>query len=375
MPVWWAILAYTMLVSIFGTLIYKSNKKVLSSPDGNIDVDGYENRRRIGLFFALLSFALLVFFVGQRSYIFDSFQYQYTYNSYFGDFSEIKNLFSSENTDKGKGYTFILVLFKHFTHGTYNDWFTFLAIIEVIPIVLLFYKYSESFTLSSYFFITSGCALWLINGVRQFLAATFVLYFVDWIFEKKTIPFVVVVLLAATVHSTAILWIPVCFLVQLKPWSKKIIIYSVIFTILAFILINSSLFSETNYSYIGTLSGNGVNPLRVLFMAIPTVLAFLFRKKVKTNYIIDICINLSLICTEVYIIGMFTNGVIGRLPVYFEIFNYIILPWILKETFNEATQKIAKTLIVAVFMLFFLYNMIIAGNGIYNSRNLNLLFE
>lgn len=375
MPIWWAILAYTTLVSIFGTLIYKSNKKVLSSPNHDIDTSDCENQRRIGLFFALLSFALLVFFVGQRSYIFDTFQYQYAYDNYYtGDLSQIKDLFSAENTDKGKGYTFLLILFKHFLHGTANDWFTFLAIFQIIPVVLFFYKYSVNFTLSSYFFITSGCVLWMLNGIRQFLAVTLILYFVDWIFEKKTIPFVVVVLLATTVHNTVILWLPVYFLIHLKTWSKKFVVYSVVFTILAFILINSSLFSETNYSYVGTSGGNGVNPLRVLFMAITTVLSFVFRKKVKTNDIIDICVNISLICTEMYIIGMLTNGVVGRLPVYFELFNYILLPWIIKNAFNEATSKLVKLVICGVFFLYFCYNMIIAGNGVYNSSSLNLFF-
>lgn len=373
MPVWWAILAYTVAVSFFGTLIYNSGK--MTSPETGIDIIQTENQRRISLFFAIVSFALLVFFVGQRSYIFDTFQYQYAYDNYYtGDLSQIKDLFSGENTEKGKGYAFLLILFKHFLHGTANDWFTFLAIVQIIPVVLLFYKYSDSFTLSSYFFITSGCVLWLVNGIRQFLAATFVLYFVDWIFKKKTIPFIIVVLLATTVHNTAIIWVPVYFLIHLKTWSKKFIISSVIFTVFAFILINSSLFGKTNYSYINESSGNGVNPLRVLFMAIPTVLAFIFRKKIKTDYTIDFLINISVICTEMYIIGMFTNGVVGRIPVYFELFNYILLPWILKNAFNESNQKLVRLAICSLFLLYFCYNMIIAGNGIYNSRSLNLLY-
>lgn len=375
MPVWWTILAYTVAMSFFGTLIYNSSKK--TSPEAGIDSLHAENQRKISLFFAFVSFALLVFFVGQRSYIFDTYQYQYAYDNYYtGDLSQIKDLFSAENTDKGKGYTFLLILFKHFLHGTANDWFTFLAIFQIIPVVLFFYKYSVNFTLSSYFFITSGCVLWLVNGVRQFLAVTLILYFVDWIFKKKTFPFIIVVLIAATVHNTAVLWLPVYFLIHLKTWSKKFVISSFILTVCAFFLINSSLFNDTNYSYIGTSGGSGVNPLRVLFMSIPTCLAFYFRNdiKSKTNRNADICVNISVICTEMYIVGMFTNGVVGRLPIYFELFNYILLPWMLENAVNEVTKKTIKLCLIVLFMLFFSYNMIIAGNGVYNSSSLNLFF-
>ncbi len=74
MPVWWGTFIYMKVVSALEMYIYKSRQEraIVGFSDGTNEkvIDN-----SIGLFFALLSFALLVFFAGQRSYIFDSTDY------------------------------------------------------------------------------------------------------------------------------------------------------------------------------------------------------------------------------------------------------------------------------------------------------------
>lgn len=377
MPVWWGVFAYMMIVSIFGMAMYKS--RVQNATVGPVDdSSSVVNYKSIGLFFALATFALLVYFAGQRSYIFDTTDYQYSYENYFtGDLEEIIELINGTRQEKGPLFKILLVLFKHFTNGTYNDWFTFVALIQCVSIAVFLYKYSINFTYSVYFFFTTSTFLWLVNGMRQFLAVAIILFFVDWIKERKTIPFIIVIIIAYFIHSSALFWVPVYFIINYEPWSKKFVILSIIITIALFIYSRSSWVEDSDYAYLSTQANQvGVKPLRVLVMAVPTIIAFIQRKRIKelTDPFVKVWINLSVITTECYIVGMFTSGTMGRMPVYFQLYNLLLLPWLLKKAFDESMGKSILIASLIGYFLYFWYDMYIAGNGIYNSRTLDLLF-
>ena len=56
------------------------------------------------------------------------------------------------------------------------------------------------------------------------------------------------------------------------------------------------------------------------------MIAFCGRKIIaqKNNAFINICVNMSVICVGIYFLVIFTSGVlVGRLPVYFELYNII----------------------------------------------------
>ena len=377
MPVWWGIFAYMMIVSIFGMAMYKSrvqNATVGPADDSSTEV----NYKSIGLFFALAPFALLMFFVGQRSYIFDTTDYQYSYENYFrGDLGEITELINGTRQEKGPLFKILLVLFKHFTHGTYNDWFTFVALIQCVSIALFLYKYSINFTYSVYFFFTTSTFLWMVNGMRQFLAVAIILFFVDWLKERKTIPFIIVVIFAYWIHSSALIWLPVYFIINYEPWSKKFVIFSLIITLALFLYSRSSLVDDSDYAYLTSDQyNNGVNPIRVLVMAVPSIIAFAQRKRINevASPFVKVWVNLSVITTECYLVGMFTSGVMGRMPMYFQMFNLLLLPWLLKNAFDESMGKSILLASLIGYFAYFWYDMYIAGNGIYNSRSLDIIF-
>ena len=377
MPVWWGIFAYMMIVSIFGMAMYRN--KVQNATVGPVDdSSSIVNYKSIGLFMALLTFVVLAYFAGQRSGIFDTGDYQYSYENYFtGDFEEITELINGTRQEKGPLFKILLVLFKHFTNGTYNDWFTFVALIQCVSIAVFLYKYSINFAYSVYFLFTTSTFLWMVNGMRQFLAVAVILFFVDWIKERKTIPFIIVIIVAYFIHSSALFWIPVYFIINFEPWSKKFIIFSVILTVALFLYSRSSMVEDTDYSYLNTAEYNvGVNPIRVLVMAVPTIIAFLRRKRIREidDSFVKVWVNLSVITTECYIVGIFTSGVMGRMPGYFQVFNLLLLPWLLKKAFDESMGKSILIASLIGYFAYFWYDMYMAGNGLYVSETLGFSY-
>lgn len=378
MPVWWGVFAYSLFVAAFGSMIYK-NRQLDSDGINTVSSGMSIDNRSIGLFFAFATFALAAYFIGMRSWMFDSGEYQFAYERYSTDLSQITDIISGKTNEKGPLFNIILVLFKHFTNGTYTDWFFLIGFIQLVAIAYFFYKYSSNYVFTIFLFITTGGFMWLVNGVRQFLAVSLILFFVDWIINRKIFSFLLIVFIAYFIHSSALLWVPFCFIVHFKPWSKKFILSSSLITMVVFILSTSSSFlNDYGYSYLSNNpENNGVNPFRVLVMAVPVVIGFVGRKEIekKSTPFIDLCTNISVVCLECYIVGMFTSGVIGRLPVYFVLFNWILLPWLLKNALDEETRKIITFLCILGFMAFFYYDMYIVGNGIYHSTVLDLDFS
>jgi transmembrane protein EpsG len=222
----------------------------------------------------------------------------------------------------------------------------------------------------------TGGAIWLVNGIRQFFAVTLILFFSDWIIKRKTIAFFIVVFFAYYIHSASLLWIPIYFIVAFKPWSSKFIISVVAFVIGMILLSRSSLLGSTDFSYLSTESYEGINPFRIAVFSVPAVIAFVRRDEIKSqkNVFLDLLVNFSVICSACYIVGWFSNGIIARIAMYFTPFIYVLLPLVLKKTFDEGMGKTIFIISVVGFLAYFCFEMYIAKNGVYYSEILGLNF-
>ena len=375
MPVWWGTFAYMMIVSAIGMYMYKSKQESAAL----VPVEGEKTAqyRSIGLFFALASFALLVFFVGNRSTIHDTQEYQYMYELFYtDDLNQITDILNGTNKPKGPLFVIYMVLFKHFTHGTYNDWLMSIAIFQAFSIALFLNKYSVNYVYSVYLFYTMSIFLWMVNGMRQFIAITIILFAVDWLIQKKTVPFMIVVLIAYNFHSSAILWVPVYFMIHFKPWSAKFLICAALLTFAIIFVSNSSLLDNTDYDYMSTSNRSGINPFRLAVSMVIPVIAYT-RKDIieeKNDPLVNILINISIISVGCYVVGMFTNGVAARIAAYYDIFSLVLLPWLLKKAFDESLGRTIAIVSFIGYFVFFWYTMYGAKNGVYASDVLGLSY-
>ena len=374
MPVWWGTFAYMIIMSSIGMMMYKN--KVLDAQVATEETGGKFNYKSIGLVFGILVFVPLIIFSGYREGIFDTQDYQYAYNVFFTDkLDQVNDIISGSRDIKGPLFYILLIYFKHFFHGTYNDWFMLIALFQGISVALFFYRYASNYRYSIFLYFTTSGFLWMFNGIRQFIAVALILYFVRWIEKRKTIPFILVVIVAFFIHSSAIFWIPVYFIINIKPWSTKFIVLSIILTIALYIY-SVTLSDESDYSYLNAdiRYSTGVKPVRIIVMAIPCVIAFIKRKELeeKTPPFIRMWINLSVIITECYVVGMFTSGVVGRLPIYFLFFNWLLLPWLIENAVDDRMRQPITIASIVGYLAYFCYDMYVAKNGIYYSLILDL---
>lgn len=386
MPVFYLILFFTTIVSFFGYYI-KSKRGIV----GDFSIPDYESQRyykSVPLFFAFATFFVMLYFICYRSNYGDTWLYVSSFENATSNLSYIKKIIDSDSDCKG--YDILLVLFKHYISDDYSVWFTFLALFSSGAFIKLYYQHSINFAMSSFLFITSGTFTWLMNGVRQFFAVCIIIYGFNYIIERKFFRFFILVLLATTIHSTAIIWIPVYFIVVLKPWSKWIwlciaITILIILGIDQFTTFLDDSLEGTAFEGVGTAINSytfedgsvddGVNPIRVLIAAVPAIIAF-WRRKYVVEYddiVINICVNLSVVATGVYLLGMATSGImIGRLPIYFTLTNYVLLPWLLDKVFEGKFKVFMKVMCYLCYFIYFYYAYKIQSAGYYGSEKLGL---
>ena len=297
----------------------------------------------------------------------------------FGDTAAYRSMFLSvpeslsglgpflEAQTKDKGYALISVLFKSLISTSDIWFFFFIAAIQMYCLVRIYRRYSENYWLSMFLFVASaGYLAWFHNGTRQFLAAVFIFLTLPLLVKRRLIPAALVVLLAAQIHLSALVFLPFVFIVNGKAWNIRTFLFMFGVVAAVFFLdevtgLISDMMVDTAYEGIDILGrDDGTNIIRVLFNAFPTIVAFVFRERIKAvdDPVINVCVNLSVVATGFYVFSFFTSGIlIGRLPIYFSLANYILLPWLIKDLFDKDSAVLAQGGLIAVYSFFFYYQV------------------
>lgn len=254
--------------------------------------------------------------------------------------------------------------------GTNEDYtFGLIACIQLLILAFVYRKYSRNLWLSIFLFVAStDYTAWMFNGMRQFLAAAIGFAALPFIVKKRFVPAVLFILLASRFHQSAILLLPAIFIVQGKAWNKRTLLVALAAVVAVYFIDEFTGFldnalQDTQYQNVVTDwkegRDDGTNFLRVMVYSVPTILAFIFRKKLTDvdSPLIHLCVNMSVVSAGIYLISMFTSGIlIGRLPIYFSLYNYILLPWEIHHFFKKESRFIVTLCTVGFYLLFFIYS-------------------
>ena len=86
---------------------------------------------------------------------------------------------------------------------------------------------------------------------------------------------------------------------------------------------------------------------------------------------------MSLIVTGLYIISKIASSgiLLGRLPIYFSMYNLILLPWLLKNIFEKKEKDLVYYIMVICYLMYFYYQInILSGGAIYISEVLKIKY-
>lgn len=312
----------------------------------------------------------LVCISGLRTNIGDT----YTYKSLY-----IKNDYTWEfiSSHKDMGFGILQMILKNFSDDPQIMIFTTALITNVLIIVVL-YKYSRLFELSTFVYITGGLHLVSMNGIRQVLAAAIFFTATKYLLNGNFIKYAVIVLIASTFHQSALILLPIYFIVRTKAWTKSTLawLFISVIIVLGFEQFTSLLFStieDTQYSDYSDFNEGGANIMRVAVSAAPLLIAYLGKDKLrdifpKSDYIV----NMALLGLVFMIIST-QQWIFARVSIYFNLYQLILISWLI-ELFSKKDQKLIYYLILVLFFIFYFYENVISLNILYKSDVIENLF-
>ena len=228
-----------------------------------------------------------------------------------------------------------------------------------IIIVVLFLKsmwdYSRNFTFSVFLFVSMWFAFTSMNIIRQFVAVSIIFYGLRFVKKEEFKKFFICVILAVGFHTSALIMLPLYFIIK----SKKTSDWAVILIAASFLLIGNIgdlsevLLGDTKYTSFINSTSYGVNPLRILSMAIPAIAILLFKNKViemNKDCLVESNLMIFLLITCIF---SFQNVYINRIIYYFSIGALIVFP----EIPNLLDVKYKSVIKLIMIILFFLFGM------------------
>lgn len=299
----------------------------------------------------------------------DTYAYRQTFFHAPSSVSDLASYLSGVTKDKG--FATLTVLLKGIIGNSDIIYFLILAMFQMVILALVFRKYSCNYWMSIFLFVASNEYIsWFHNGLRQFMAVALIFAATGLMLKKKYVPLICIILIAATMHGSAILMIPVLFIVQGKAWNKRTVLciiasVAILFCVDQFTDVLDFLVSNTQYSNMVTdwkeWQDDGTNPIRVLVYSIPMILSIVGRKQIKNEHdpLIDILVNFSILCFAISLISMGTSGLfLGRLIIYPAVYSTcLLLPWEVKNLFTENSSRLVNLLMILGYVAYFFYQM------------------
>lgn len=374
MKIYWFMFAWVIM---FGIMSQISAKYVC------IGEERYETRAN--LFMALFTFSVIIFFAGMRSNVADTTAYIKMFNDY-PLFSEAHDVIF-DSSAREPGFRLFSILIKTYISDNYSAWLWIIAVISGICVMVPLYKYSCNFGISAFLFMASCQFTWMFNGMRQFLVASIIFACTGLILRNKTILYIVIVCILSTIHTSALILIPMYFIAKGEPWNKRTMLFiGAIILAMVFADKFTNLLTDVveNTDYATSVNefkdtDDGTSVIRILVESVPIIIAFIYRDKIKDKLtpIIKLSINMSLIASGLYVISKVAKSgiLLGRLPIYFSMYNLILLPWLIKTIFEGKNKNLIYYTMIVCYLGFFYYQMCVAWGGmVYHSEILNIKY-
>lgn len=305
-------------------------------------------------FFFILVTATLIFVAGFRHYVGTDYgQYVINYEIY--QAKDISILSQPALT--------IIARISTLIYDDYATWFFLMSCITIIPVMHTIKTESRCVWLSVVLYLFLGCWHFSFNAVKQCAAATILIAGYPLMRDRKIIKWCLICLIASTFHITALLMIPVYFLVNAHiTWKRTLLIISVgilvlfsyeqLFGFMAILKQGKGVLSVTAKD-----RTNSVNLLRILVHCAPILLYVVFHRRYNTSDTSFCCLyNMSLL-NAMLNIGSMNSVYLNRFCSYTNIFNILFIPMLFHPIRKKRTTFWVMPLALMFYFVFWAYDL------------------
>ena len=231
-------------------------------------------------------------------------------------------------------------------------------------------KYDRHIFLQIYIFLAGGFYFYSFNVVRQCLVTAVFCYTIKFIQKREFFKFVFAILLAATIHKAALVYLPVYFLAR-RNFSA--LTYFVV--LLFFIFASPLLLKLANVVLAGTkyenyLNGNykdssssRISASQILNIIVFIVTIYLIKcKKIKDGKLI--------IYANIHFIGILFTALTGVIPLVFRLTNlfyliqFLSVPYIINGYVPKKYRWLGYLVCILIYGALFVNSLLVNGNNI-----------
>lgn len=283
----------------------------------------------------------------------DTIEYLHHFNTVMKmPWSKIPALFYNtyvKGVGKDPGYTVLVKLVQVFTKN-YQCYLVIVAIILFTSLAVWVYKNSKMPCFSYILFSTLFYSFFAVTGIRQTIATVLVVFIgTELIKKRKFFPFLLICLIAFTIHKSSICLLPFYFISQKKITRKYILFVLALFPIIA-VLRNQFLdlmnfISGYEYEELQSSGARGFTFFYIVIVAVSLILL----KYIRAN-----CENYKMYYNALFL-GMlflplvFVNPALMRVVQYFSVYLMLLVPEIILSI-QKKYRNLAYLAVVIVLM-------------------------
>lgn len=263
------------------------------------------------------------------------------------------------------GYEYLNRLVGFYTADA--QWvYAVVAFLSIAMVVWGVFRYSPNPAYSLFLFVTMGYLFSSFNILRQYIAIALIFASLRLIREKKFWPFCAVVLIAMLFHKTAIIMIPLYFLLRLRLKQSYMLVLSAIgLCCIPLRGVLTDLLVNTFYpQYAGTSLIQPLSLFEVCYYALVFGLLILLCLRYKEKFFRDdynlILFNCVFYSFLVYLCLSFVPE-INRIAVYIEFFVILLVPRLFAVEENPKVRRLYYAITVIFFLAFFFVSVGVMG--------------
>lgn len=207
-----------------------------------------------------------------------------------------------------------------------------------------------------------------LNLMRQYIAVSFVLLAVSFLFNGKKNIYILLTFLASTIHTSAIVSIVIggmYFILRKYPFRTNKFIYLLICVLIVITSVNIDIFTnmglvpvfeEKLNSHLTISSDGGVSNSHIMIYLFTLTVVFCFH---KNNFFLELILLLQCF-TMIILLSPSVNSILYRLTIYFNIMICYAISYIYKNSHKEKT-RILLYMLIGVYIFFYFFSIVING--------------
>ena len=254
---------------------------------------------------------------------------------------------------KDTGYYVFVKLIRTFTDSRVL-FLLITATASLVGVFDLIKRNSKSPLLALFFYVTLGNFLFVLTGIRQAIAMSICMFAVRFIQNKKLIPFLLLILLAAQFHHSAYIFVIMYFLGRKKVTAMSVIV-NILVTIFAYVNYERLLDVANDvldYNYGVEQTENGFVFFSILVCILS--LALLTKSKWVTSLKETVILNSGIMCGIIWVFRL-----IGRTAERPSMYWLNTIPVVLPESIEALTlpqnRNLVRLAVISLTFAFFAY--------------------